>query len=96
MVAMDGTPDLKTYLAMRLVKARKESSNRTVLPSALILQTVRLMLHLAGFAALTYGAFQFNIIIGYVVGGISCFVLSTLLTSEKPAKEIPRDPTLRR
>lgn len=43
--------------------------------------TVRLMLHLAGFAGLTIGAFTLHIAAGYVVGGLSCFALSWLMTT---------------
>lgn len=91
MTTMDTMPSLREYAGMKLVsiarsrKARQESA----FPGAQSLAFVRLVLHIAGFALLTIGAFQLNIIAGYAMAGVSCFVLSTLLTADTPPKTAP-------
>jgi hypothetical protein len=62
----------------RATKAKERLANPTV--NAGLVALIRVMLHLAGFALLTIAAFRFNIIAGYSVAGLSCFVLSTLMT----------------
>lgn len=78
----DTLPSLRGYLGMRMVTAAKKKRRESALPIASAWQAiVRVVLHLAGFALLTIAAFEFNIIAGYAVAGISCFVCSTLMTS---------------
>lgn len=86
MTTFDNVPSFSQYAVMRLANlARKRASKAqgnlatsrvTVLASALM----RVVLHIAGFALLTMAAFQWNIIAGLAVAGISCFVFSTLMT----------------
>ena len=91
---MDTVPSFSEYAVMKLVSiARKRKQTHTANSSANATTIVRLVLHIAGFALLTIAAFQFNMIAGYAVAGLSCFLLSTLLTGQ--TEEIKRDPALR-
>lgn len=104
MTTIDNVPSLGSYALMRLsVLARKrqrEASNgsRTSLSTvnAVLVATVRLLLHVAGFGLLTLAGFQWNIIAGLVVAGLSCFVMSTLMTRNADnATEVRTAPDLR-
>lgn len=84
MTTMD-VPTLKEFALMRLAtiaknRASRVRENREAISASAFLATVRIVLHLAGFALLTIAAFQFSMIAGYSMAGISCFVLSTLMT----------------
>ena len=89
MTVIDSTPTLREFALMRLsalaktranhVKARRES-----ISSNIFLPLIRVVLHLAGFGLLTIAGFEWSMIAGWCVAGISCFVLSTLLTPEAP------------
>lgn len=93
MTTMDGIPSLREYAGMKLVSvARQRKRQReSALPSASTNAIVRLMLHLAGFVLLTIMGFEINTIAGYAAAGISCFLLSTLLTGggEEQPKRAP-------
>lgn len=56
--------------------------------------TVRLILHIGGFSALTIGGFSISITAGWVVAGFSCFALSWL-TTERTTTETETSPQLR-
>lgn len=95
----EAMPTVSQFIAMKLAsRARKraianEASNRV---SALIKGIVRLVLHLAGFACLTFAGFTWNMAAGLVVAGISCFVLSWLNTGEdQTVSDVRRAPDLR-
>lgn len=86
-MTVETLPSFREFAFMRLAKmARKQSSVRKVNLPAIMQGIVRLVLHLAGFSLLTIGAFGINMIAGYCVAGLSCFVLSTLLTSTPEQK----------
>jgi hypothetical protein len=84
----DDMPTLTQMLAYKLVnkaKKREKAINRT---HTQLQSIVRLVLHLAGFGFLTYAGFSWNMTAGLIVAGISCFVLSTLMTnSSQPGNE---------
>lgn len=84
---MDTIPGFREYAGMKLVSiARKRKQANASSPAGGI-ALIRLALHLAGFALLTIMGFEINTIAGYAAAGISCFLMSTLLTSggeEKP------------
>lgn len=90
MTTMDTIPSLREYAGMKLVsiaRQRKRQRESALSTASMLQATVRLMLHLAGFVLLTIMGFEINTIAGYAAAGISCFLLSTLLTSggeEKP------------
>lgn len=86
MTVYDGAvPGAREYLFMRLAmlakgrQSRRASIEGNRVPAEAYV-FVRIMLHLAGFALLTFAGFQWNIIAGLIVAGISCFVLSTLMS----------------
>lgn len=83
---------LQSYLANKATKRAIASSSS----SAGLVGTVRLMLHIAGFALLTIAGFQFNIIAGLVVAALSCFVFSALVTAQPATMEGRNAPDLRR
>ncbi len=95
MTTIDGIPGFRDYAVMRLASAAKKRAHTTAQVSGNALQAiVRVVLHIAGFALLTLAGFQFNIIAGYIVAGISCFVFSTLMSGGAEQKA-PADPMLR-
>jgi uncharacterized membrane protein YedE/YeeE len=103
MTVFEDAPTLRTYAGMRLAmwaskRAKKAQSKVTTSRvTALVNATVRVLLHIAGFALLTIAAWQWNIIAGLAVAGISCFVLSTLMTGGTATGETEDrgDPHLR-
>jgi len=83
-------PTFRQYAALRVLSMiqRNNRAKRNEVgapidrrPLAIAQAFIRVILHLAGFAALTSAGFYWNMIAGLVVGGLSCFVLSTLVTS---------------
>jgi hypothetical protein len=86
MVTME-SPTLGSFLAMRIALLARKRTDRRNLPRTWIQTTVRLVLHLAGFSLLTMAGFQWNMLAGLIVAGISCFVLSTLLTTANPTED---------
>lgn len=101
MVAMDIPPTFRGVLALKVAnlaikRGRKKATTRI---TAVLNATVRVVLHLAGFGLLTMAGFQLNIIAGYAVAGLSCFVMSTLMTqgsaAEDDSTEVRRAPDLR-
>lgn len=91
------TPSVGQFIVMKIgqaISARKEAKvsarNRS---GAWVLNTIRLMMHLAGFGCLTYAGFEWSTIAGFVVAGLSFFVLSTLMTTGTgPKATVGRDP----
>lgn len=86
MTTVDGTTSLPRFLVWKLAKAMdkrartREATERTHTQFQTIM---RLLLHIAGFASLTIAGFAFNFIAGMIVLGICCFVMSTLLTTNR-------------
>jgi hypothetical protein len=61
---------------------------------AVVLNAVfKCLMHLCGFGALTYAGYTINITTAFIVGGISCFIFSWMVTSDQ---EKPAEPQLRR
>lgn len=96
--------NMREYLAIRLsryahYKRRERELTSRTNGTVVLYATVRVMLHLAGFALLTLAAFQVNMLAGLAVAGVSCFVLSTLLTGQRSTAvnemEVRRAPDLR-
>jgi fatty-acid desaturase len=91
MTTYEGVPSVTTYLTMMLTNriSRAKAKERTQINGnrmPAILQTiVRLVLHLAGFSALTFAGYTWNMTAGLIVGGLSCFVLAWLLNSPSNA-----------
>ena len=74
-------PSFREFAALRLAKAARTRSTDRPAATNRLANFLRLVLHLAGFVLLTVAAFQFSMIAGYGVAGLSCFVLSTLTTN---------------
>jgi len=100
MTTMEDVPSIREYFGFKLASAvakRKKVKQSTV--PALYESIVRLMLHLAGFGCLTYAGFQWTIMAGFIVAGISCFLLSTLTTRKSQDdndSNQPQQPQFRR
>lgn len=78
---MDSNPSLTQFFAWkiaRLADSKAKVRSRTHVHNWLQ-ATIRLMLHIAGFSCLTIAGFHWHVIAGYVVAGLSLFVLSWLL-----------------
>lgn len=86
MTTMD-VPTVGQFLTLRMAKFFAKRQAREANHAGAWFQTVtRLMLHLAGFSCLTYAGFLWHPIAGFVVAGFSFFVLSSLTTSDQPAR----------
>jgi hypothetical protein len=80
---MDEVPSLTSVIGIKIAarlasRSKRKASNR---PRTWMQTTVRLILHVAGFACLTYAGFMWDNIAGMCAAGISCFALSWLTTS---------------
>ena len=90
MTTIDGMPSITGYLVGRLyartqrtAKQRAEAQHASYrVPVGGFLVLVRLMLHLAAFSSLTYAAFLWDKIPGFIAIGFFLLVLSTLLTGQ--------------
>jgi fatty acid desaturase len=86
MTVYDGNvPGVREYTFMRLAMfAKGRRANRPMVDStrinAVAIGTIRVVLHVVGFALLTWSGFQWNMIAGGVIAALSCFVMSTLLS----------------
>lgn len=90
-------PGIPGYFAMRLARVANKRRERSANRGRALYQTiVRLVLHMAGFSALTKAAFEWNMLAGWVAVGVSCFVLSTLLTVSSNEPSPDTDPMARR
>lgn len=73
---------VKMRLASYLVKSAERSEQmkraRTWMQSL-----VRLVLSVGGYSCLTYSGFLWDMRVGFVVAGLSCFALSAQLTSNR-------------
>ncbi len=87
MTTYEGVPSMSTYLTMKLTnrvsraKARDRAQITTNPVRTFVQATVSIVLHLAGFGALTFAGFTWNMTAGLIVAGMSCFVLAWLMNS---------------
>lgn len=102
MTDMGAVPTFKELALMRLAMfarnraTKSREANASIRINAVLNGIVRVVLHLAGFSLLTMAGFQWNIIAGLIVAGISCFALSTLMTRNANGEtEVGRAPDLR-
>jgi hypothetical protein len=103
MVTMGNTPTLGQFILMKLAakrERRREESQVGIIPRTYMWfsSIVRLMAQLAGFSLLTIAGFEWHIIAGYVIAGLSCFVFSWLQSGTNHMQPQPPavDPLLRR
>lgn len=92
-------PTFANFLLFKLSKvAARRERQVSFRVSAVLNTTVRLLLHLAGFSLLTIAAWQWDLIAGLCAAGVSCFLLSTLLTrspNDGSDENVRRAPDLR-
>jgi hypothetical protein len=81
MTTMD-LPSFRDFAAAKLHSRLTVRQQRKPIDSSRMANLVRLVLHLIGFVLLTVAAFEYSMIAGYVVAGVSCFVFSTLATPQ--------------
>jgi hypothetical protein len=77
---------LSSIIALKLARraSKRRDAAMTRVSTVAMLSLVRLVLHVAGFSSLTYAAFTWDKIAGFIVAGICCFVFSTLFTARQP------------
>lgn len=79
---------MKFRLANLLVKSAEKAS--TPKARTWVQSLSRFVLHIAGFSCLTIAGFMWDNVAGMIVAGISCFALSTLLTTKNPTPPPPQ------
>lgn len=89
MATVEGNPSILQFFAWKLGKAldtraRKEKRVRTIVQAS-----IRVLLHIVGFSCLTIAAFHWHVIAGWVVVGISCFVMAELLSDSDQSSNDP-------
>lgn len=93
---MDATPTIRETIAGMLVRSTRTRSRSHQAVSSGRLATVvsflaRLVMQLAGFACLTVAGFTWSIQAGFIVAGVSFFLLSWLQTKPQSASETSND-----
>lgn len=76
-------PTLGQFITLRVAKffAKREKATQASTYAPTWFQSViRLVMQLAGFSCLTYAGFLWHPAAGFIVAGISCFLLSWLTT----------------
>ena len=84
MTTMD-VPTVGQFLTLRMAKFfANRGKGKEATHAPVWFQTVtRLVMHLAGFSCLTYAGFIWNPVAGFVVAGLSCFLMSWLTTGRQ-------------
>ena len=93
-VGMD-TPSIGEVVLLKLARVMSKRENKARNARTWFQATIKLLIHVAGFACLTYAGFTFSLAAGFVVAGLSCFTLSWLTTADSPTPPATRDPMLR-
>ena len=100
MTTFDSNPGFTQFIAWKLGKfasSRSEAKTKVRTRERTQFQAiVRFVLQVAGLSCLTYAGFEWSTIAGWVVAGISFFVLSTLLTTSDASPPPTVDPMLAR
>lgn len=87
----NGNPTLAQFMLWKFSKAMSRSKTKAATRASVQLQVIiRVVMHIAGFACLTYAAFTWSTIAGWAVAGISCFLMSWLTAPS--ATEPPTTP----
>lgn len=73
------SPTFGQFLLLKLTAKKAERSTTRVRTPVLVM-VLRIVLHIAGFACLTYAAYMASVIAGVAVAGLSCFILARLFT----------------
>jgi len=83
MTTMD-VPTVGQFITLRIAKffAKREKGKQASHAPTWFQSVIRLVMHLAGFGCLTYAGFLWHPAAGFVVAGISCFLMSWLTTGD--------------
>lgn len=73
-------PSFTEFFGMKVASTIAKRKERKEFSIPLMQSLIRFALHVAGFSCLTYGAFTFNILAGFITAGVSCFAFSWLFT----------------
>lgn len=92
-------PTIGQFITLRVAKffASRSKENQAARAHTWFQSVIRLVMHLAGFGCLTYAGFIWHPAAGFVVAGLSCFMLSWLTTgtaSPKPQNNAQPDPLM--
>ena len=89
-------PSTKDFIALKLAGFfAKRATRKVAIPRTWVQTLITTALHLAGFSSLTYAAFLWDMIAGFVVLGVCCFILSKLMNTSPTVDEFPNRPNLR-
>lgn len=86
-VSVDSTT-VGTFLLYKIGKAlerRKRATDITTNAVSIFTRLTRVLFHVSGFSLLTIAGFRYSMIIGFIVAGISCFVMSALMAPSTPS-----------
>lgn len=91
MTTMD-VPTIGQFAALHLAKivARRDKAKQAPRVRTWIESITRLVLTLSGFSFLTYAGFLCHPVAGFVTAGISCFLLSWLMTGSNTRAHQPQ------
>jgi hypothetical protein len=78
-ISENASPTFVQFLMLKLTTREAQRSTARAHTHVLVM-ALRIVLHIAGFACLTYAAYMANVIAGVAVAGLSCFVLARLFT----------------
>jgi len=98
MTTFESNPSFSQFFAWKLGKAISKRNERSKLATnalSWMQATIRIVLQLSGFGFLTYAGFQWSTIAGLVIAGMSCFVLSWLLTTTASPSQRPNQTDTR-
>lgn len=94
---VDQNPSVIQFLFWKLGKAlSKKKATAHARTRTQFQSIIRLMLQVGGFCLLTIAGFTWHIIAGYVIAGLSCFLLSWLTTSEPNSSQNSNGPGYQR
>lgn len=77
-------PTVTSFLVMKLNSLARKRAEKATRPITWVQSFIRLVWHIAGFSSLTTAGFMWDMIAGFIVLGLSCFVMSQLTTSNPP------------
>lgn len=95
MSVYEGVPSPTVYIGMKLnnwiqrnrMKRAEIATDSAPTRSKWLHSLTRIVLHIAGFSALTNAMFHWNIIAGWCAVAVSCFIFSWLFTGAEPASD---------
>jgi len=90
---VEKNPSTTQFLLWKLGKviSKKQATARTRARTH-FQSIIRLMLHLSGFGLLTIAGFTWNIMAGYVIAGLSCFLLAWLTNDAATKSQLSNGP----